>query len=102
MLVFSGRPDPQWSIKSDDPQFKTIDALFTAVQGSNLTKGLDGIPAKLGYKGFVVVRGDQGSTSFVPNAHETKELQRCLLQSAPENVISKQFRERIAQGINNS
>ena len=102
LLVFSGRPDPQWLIKLDDPQFKTINALFTAAKSSNLTKDLDDIPSKLGYKGFLVKIGDQGSMSFVPNAHDTKELQKCLLRSAPQNVIPEQLKERIVQGIENS
>ena len=100
-MVFSGRPDPRWSIKVDDPLYKTIHELFTAAKSSNLTKNPREIPSRLGFKGFYVHEGDPRSISFIPISHETKELQKRLLESGPENKVSETLKENILEAIEN-
>ncbi|CAB4032066.1 Hypothetical predicted protein, partial [Paramuricea clavata] len=104
LLVFSGRPDPEWSIKVDDPLYKTIHELFTAAKNSNVIKnpGEVVVPSRLGFKGFFVSEGHPASTgSFIPISHETEELQKRLLESAPENKVSESLKENILEEIEN-
>ena len=100
ILIFSGRRDPHWFIAPDHPLYNTIDELFTDAKRNNLTKCFDDVPSRLGFKGFLIQEFSQmlPSSSLVFNA-ETKELQKYLLETAPESEIGQSLKEKILKWI---
>lgn len=57
------------------------------------------MPARLGYKGFLV-KDKTMSTPELIIGPETLDLQKLLLETCPEDVLSEGTRERVWQAIN--
>ena len=84
--VFSGVPDPQWTIKQNHPKYTTIKSSL----GSAKTYKPEHAPSKLGYEGFVVrevINGKEKQEVLIVG-NETKKLQLDLLSSIPDGKIS--------------
>ena len=89
-----------WSITPDHPQYSTINEMFTDAKKNNLIIGVDDAPSILGFSGFVVQESGQEylSASFVIGP-QTIELQKCLLDTAPESEVDQSFKEVILNDI---
>ena len=97
--VFSGVPDPKWTIQQDNSKYKAIkDSLRNARTHSPVDA-----PSKLGYRGFVVQEVNQGNEQpeKLVVGNETKNLQLMLLQSSPEGKISPNLRGKVEMEIQN-
>ena len=100
ILIFSGVPDPQWVITPDHPEYNTINEQFTDAKKNNLTVSVCEIPSFLGFKGFLVRESGQEllSASCLCTC-QTKELQKLLLDTAPETEVDQCFKEEILKYI---
>lgn len=54
LVVFSGRPDPQWTLLSTDPSYNEIAGRVERARNGKFTHPPEDMPARLGYKGFLV------------------------------------------------
>lgn len=75
LAVFSGMPDPEWTVPAN--QIKGL------LAGAKTYHPAD-MPARLGYKGFVL---QNGNTARLVVRAETKKLQLQLLQTMPKDVV---------------
>lgn len=82
LAVFSGVPDPQWLVTPNTFNYQKIKTLLSAAKTSRATYVPEQMPAKLGYKGFLVLESDQEQPSLIVGP-ATTELQEQLLQSIP-------------------
>ena len=84
--VFSGVPDPQWTIQENHPNYTKIkNSLNSATKYSP-----ENAPSKLGYEGFLVqevINGNNQSEVLIVGP-ETEQLQLDLLYSIPDDKIS--------------
>ena len=87
LVVFSGVPDPQWRV--DLSVFNTSD--YASIQTNGVSP--DCIPAKLGYKGFLVEDAVR-ELLIVGTDDESSRLQELLLETLPPELIPV--------GLNNS
>ena len=85
--VFSGRPDPEWTICQDNSNYSEMKRLFDSAPGY---KPELNAPPKLGYEGFALLEARNGvnKTEKLIVGQETEEIQILVLQSIPEGKIS--------------
>ncbi|KAL9969916.1 hypothetical protein ACROYT_G022193 [Oculina patagonica] len=81
MAIFSGRVDPQWSVISTDQKLVQIQNLLNTARKSALVYTSDDMPARLGYKGFLVENNKKWELIVGP---KTVQLQLLLFQSMPK------------------
>ena len=99
LLIFSGRPDPQWTVDSSHPEFNKIQQLLQNARTCNATYDRRQIPARLGYKGFLVKDKAQNKQELILGP-KTVSLQLSLLETLPEDVLPKERRDWIVEAIN--
>ena len=92
MVVFSGRPDPQWRV--DLSAFNDSD--YHSIQNVGVSSSC--IPAKLGYKGFLV-QDAVGELLIVGNDSELVRLQNVLLQTTPCGTLPSPLLESVSNEI---
>ena len=83
LAVFSGRPDPQWFVVSDDPRYAQIQKLIVAARNQKLTYPPNRMPPRLGYKGFLIQELTQIQTELIVGG-DTVALQKLLFQTLPK------------------
>ncbi len=96
MAIFSGRVDPEWSVKSTDPKLVQIQNLLNVAKKSALVYTSDDMPAGIGYKGFLVENNKKWELIVGP---KTVQLQLLLFQSMPKGMIPKQIIDRTKKVI---
>jgi len=94
LVVFSGRPDPQWRV--DLSAFNDSD--YQSIQNNGVSSSC--IPAKLGYKGFLV-QDSVGELLIVGSDSELVRLQRLLLQTIPSGTLPSPLLQRVSSEIGN-
>ncbi|XP_031569221.1 uncharacterized protein LOC116303760 [Actinia tenebrosa] len=82
LAVFSGVPDPQWLVTPNAFNYQKIKQLYGTAKTSRATYLLEQMPAKLGYKGFLIRENGQDQATLILGP-ATKELQEQLLKSIP-------------------
>ena len=96
LVIYSGVPDPTWSVHPRHDSFKTMkEHLYHARTTGKIYRHQD-MPAILGYKGFLV-HPPQAEEAELVVGQETKELQKLLLETMPEELISQALRQKILQ-----
>lgn len=100
MAIFSGRPDPEWQILTSDPNYAEIERLLNDARSSRFVYGFKDMPARLGYKGFLV----RDATKKIAEAEliigpHTVQLQQLLLKTIPDGILSKDLAKKISEGI---
>ena len=90
LAVYSGLPDPEWSIKPNDVNYQRISELFNAAKRDKLTQKPKNMPSRLGYKGFLVRENKERSDKLILGP-KTKELQKLLLQTTPKGSVSEEM-----------
>ena len=95
MVIFSGVPDPQWRVNQS--VFNASD--YEGILG--IGRNPDCIPARLGYKGFLVQNADMGELLIVGTGAEPVRLQQLLLQLMPVQLIPSELRQRVSNEIGN-
>lgn len=97
LAIFSGRRDPQWTVDTNHPKFDEIQQLLKDAGMHNFTYSPEQMPARLGYKGFLV-KSENNVELIVGN--ETVRLQQLLLESIPEDVLPHKNRDWVLAAIN--
>ena len=92
MVVFSGRPDPQWRV--DLSAFNDSD--YQSIQNVGVDSSC--IPAKLGYKGFLVQDAAR-ELLIVGSDSEAVRLQQVLLQTMPSGTLPSPLLGRVSNEI---
>ncbi len=84
LAIFSGRPDPKWVLQPNNQMYQNIRGRLDVARKKRLTYSEENIPARLGYKGFLVGSAMMGKPELIlgPN---TVELQKLLLQTMPKD-----------------
>ncbi|XP_068737024.1 uncharacterized protein [Montipora capricornis] len=83
LAVFSGRPDPTWTLDPKDSTYGPIKRSLGELKPKN-THGAKQMPPRLGYKGFLI-RSMTDEVLIVGS--ETKKLQVLLLESIPQGTL---------------
>ena len=107
LVVFAGRPDPQWLIGLNNTNScgeyncTEIQSHLTKARQSNYVYSHSCIPLKTGYKGFLVQTEKEGEVLIV--GPETVTLQLLLLESMPESLkptgaLHQRIRSEIVSG----
>ncbi|XP_022784743.1 uncharacterized protein LOC111325240 isoform X2 [Stylophora pistillata] len=100
MLVFSGRPDPQWEILPTDPNHDKIKQSLDTARDQGFIRSIREMQSRLGYKGFLIQ--DTAKNNEEPEfiaGRNTVQLQQLLLQTLPDGSISADYRRKILEEI---
>ena len=98
MGIFSGRRDPEWSVPSSYPEFSEIKQALNDAKTQNFTYGPESMPSRLGYKGFLVKTTKRGKLELIVGP-ETVKLQKLLLDTAPDGMLSQRIRNIVLKEI---
>ena len=99
LAIYSGLPDPVWTINSCHKSYQEVKEHLDDARGRRITYRHEHMPAVLGYKGFLVHLPEAGQAELVVG-QETAALQKLLLETMPEGLISDTLREKTFQAIN--
>lgn len=99
LIVFSGRPNPKWKILSTNPGYKGIVTMLQNAKNAKLTYRPVDMPARLGYKGFLV-QSTMKKESDLFVGPKTATLQKLLLKTMPAGIISKAKLQSVSEEIN--
>ena len=86
MAIFSGRPNPKWSVLSSDPKLIPIQKLLDTARKGGVVYTPENMPARLGYKGLLVKTMKNWELILGP---QTVQLQLLLFQSMPKSLLSQ-------------
>ena len=94
LMIFSGRPDPVWTIQCSTHRQLCEDLKRSPSQPRP--------PSRLGYKGFRCspTTSCYATSGFVILGNETKALQHRLLDSAPPDIVVDGLKTRVHEWIN--
>jgi len=98
LVVFSGRPDPEWTILPTDPSYKKIVAQLQKAKTAKLTYQPEDMPARLGYKGFLVQDTMKKEWDLIVGSN-TVPLQQLLLKTMPKGTIPKATLKSVSEEI---
>ena len=94
LSVFSGRRNPHWSVTSRDTNYKKVTQLLAVAK----QKGTKAIPARLGFRGFIV-QDKMTSQVHVIVGRDTRELQLVLLETMPKGLLRKGTLKRVVKAL---
>ena len=98
LAIYSGRPDPVWTIHSRHESFKGMKEHLHNARANGNTYRHEHMPATLGYKGFLLHHPEDEQADLIVG-QETVALQKILLDTMPEGLISDTLRQKILQAI---
>jgi len=96
LSVFSGRRNPHWSLASRDPNYKKITQLLAVARKGGLAYSPNAIPARLGFRGFIVQ--DQMTVQLIVG-RETMELQQLFLKTMPKGLLRGGNLQKVLEAI---
>ena len=99
MAIFSGRPDPEWSISSSHPKYAEIKQLLDNARTAGFVYDTIRMPPRLGYKGFVVKASNVNKRELIVGP-STVKLQQLLLETAPGDVVPQVLKDEVMAEIN--
>ena len=98
LAIYSGRPDPVWTIHSRHKSFEDMKEHLRKARDKGNTHRHEHMPATLGYKGFLVHHPEDEQAALIVG-RETVAFQKLLLDTMPEGKISAALRQKISQAI---
>ena len=98
LVIYSGRPDPVWTIRPRHESFKEMKKLLDSAIATHNTYRHKNMPPKLGYKGFLVQQPNDEQALLIVG-RETVALQKLLLDTMPEDVMPDALRQKVLQAI---
>ena len=98
LAVFSGCPDPEWTVHPTHERFKDIKEHLAAARDKGVTHRREHMPVRLGFKGFLLNHQEMEHPELCVGM-ETASLQKVLLDTLPEGVIAQDLRQQISQMI---
>ena len=99
LAIYSGLPDPVWTINACHKNYQEVKEHLDDAIGRHITYRHKHMPAVLGYKGFLV-RPPETQQAELVVGQETAALQKLLLETMPEGLISDTLHKKILQAIN--
>lgn len=96
LVVFSGRPDPQWTLLSTDPSYNEIAGRVERARNGKFTHRPEDMPARLGYKGFLVQDTMKTESDLIVGPN-TMPLQQLLLKTIPKGIIPDDFLKSVSE-----
>lgn len=84
VVVFSGRPDPQWVITENDRQYNNIRRLLGHALFSGFIYRHQDMPSRLGYKGILL---KFTTLEYFVVGPQTRSLQQLILGTMPQKGI---------------
>ncbi|KAL9963288.1 hypothetical protein ACROYT_G032473 [Oculina patagonica] len=106
LAVFSGVPDPEWTIASSHPDYMEIKTRLSAAIQNGWAYLPENIPAILGYKGFLVIPNMEEKKSVVGEPEKrlivgptTVQLQTMLFNTMPKDALPDDLRKEILKVI---
>lgn len=98
LAIFSGVPDPVWTVHSGHESFKKFKEHLHNARTTRKIYRHEHMSSVLGYKGFLVHPPKAAEDELVVG-HETKELQKLLLETMPEGLMPTTLRQKILHAI---
>ena len=98
LLIYSGLPDPVWTIVSQNKKFQQLKELLDDARAKGNTFGYKNIPPLLGFRGFLVQQSGAHGEELILGK-ETGDLQKLLLDTVPKESIKDNLRQKILQAI---
>ena len=98
LAIFSGVPDPVWTVHSGHESFKKFKEHLHNARSTGSTYRHEHMSSILGYKGFLVHPPEAEEAELVVG-HETRELQKLLLETMPEGLMPTTLRQKILHAI---
>ena len=98
LLIYSGLPDPVWTIGSQNEKFQQIKELLDNARAKGNIFGYKNIPPLLGFRGFLVQQSGAHGEELILGK-ETGDLQKLLLDTMPKESIKDNLRQKILQAI---
>ena len=98
LAVFSGRPDPEWKIRSTDSSYSEIASQLQRAKKGKLTNRPEDMPARLGYKGFLVQDTMKSESDLIVGPN-TMPLQQLLMSTVPKDIIPKATLRSVSEEI---
>ncbi|XP_078382118.1 uncharacterized protein LOC144664781 [Oculina patagonica] len=99
LAVFSGVPDPKWTIASSHPSYTEIQNRLNARINDGLAYLPENIPAVLGYKGFLVESKMKKESVRLIVGPITVQLQTMLFNTMPKDALPEDLRNGILKVI---
>lgn len=99
MAIFSGRPDPAWSISSSHPKYAEIKQLLDNARTAGFSYDPIRMPPRLGYKGFLVNASNINKKELIVGPNTVK-LQQLLLETAPGDLLPQGLKDEVLAEIN--
>lgn len=87
LAIYSGLPDPVWTINSSHKSFKAVKEHLNDAKSRRTTHRQGRMSSVLGYKGFLVHSPAAEQNELVVG-QETAVQQKLLLETMPEGLIS--------------
>ncbi|KAL9957002.1 hypothetical protein ACROYT_G038579 [Oculina patagonica] len=98
LAIFSGRRDPEWVLQPNNQLYQNIRGRLDAARKKRLTYSEENMPARLGYKGFLVGSAMMGKPVLILGPY-TIALQKLLLQTMPKEKSLYHFQGRLLKEI---
>lgn len=98
LAICSGVPNPVWTVHSHHKNFEKMKSHLHSARTAGTSYRHEHMPSIVGYKGLLVHPPEAKEAELVVG-QETKELQKLLLETAPEELISDALRQKILQAI---
>lgn len=94
LAICSGVPNPVWTVHSHHKNFEKMKSHLHSARTAGTSYRHEHMPSIVGYKGLLVHPPEAKEAELVVG-QETKELQKLLLETAPEGLISDALRQKI-------
>ena len=98
LAIYSGVPDPVWTVDHSHQNFSKIKAHLDRARNEGKSYRHDHMPSIVGYKGLLVHPPEAEDAELVVG-HETKELQKLLVETMPKDLIPGTLQKKILKAI---
>ena len=98
LAVFSGRPDPEWTVHPTHKHHKEIKDHLAIAKERGHTCLREHMPVRLGFKGFLLHCEEMEHPELCVGM-ETTSMQKVLLDTLPKGMITPDLRQQISQMI---
>ena len=98
LAIYSGVPDPVWTVDPSHQNFSKIKEHLDRARNEEKSYRHYHMPPIVGYKGLLVDPPEAKDTEWVVG-HETKKLQKLLVETMPKDLIPDTLHKKILKAI---
>ena len=98
LAIYSGVPDPVWTVDPSHQNFSKIKEHLDRARNEEKSYRHDHMPPIVGYKGLLVDPPEAKDTEWVVG-HETKKIQKLLVETMPKDLIPDTLHKKILKAI---